>query len=172
MNMTHLTRTASGILANARLVLKDEVISGGLVIKNGIITEVFSGSNVPSGALDCEGDFLSPGLVELHTDNLERHMSPRPGVDWPHAAAIMAHDAEFAGAGVTTVFDAMRVGSINSGKSKIKKYAREIVDEILLLREENALRISHYFHLQFEVSELKSILLHLSLHNHLLLLFH
>ena len=139
------------VLANARLILGDEVILGGVVVKDGIIAEIFSGANVPAGAIDCEGDFLSPGLVELHTDNLERHMSPRPGVDWPHSAAIMAHDAEFAGAGVTTVFDAMRVGSIITGKSKYKKYARQMVDEILTLRSQGSLRISHYFHLRAEI---------------------
>jgi len=139
------------ILANAQLVLANEVVRGGVLIKEGKIAEVFTGSAVPTGAIDSEGDFLSPGLVELHTDNLERHMSPRPGVDWPHAAAIMAHDAEFAGAGVTTVFDAMRVGSLTSGQSKYKKYARQMADEILALREGGSLRISHYFHLRAEI---------------------
>ena len=149
--MTQNTHAASAIIANAKLILKDEVITGGVVAEDGIITEIFTGTAVPQGAIDCEGDFLAPGLVELHTDNLERHMTPRPGVDWPHTAAIMAHDAEFAGAGVTTLFDAMRVGSLTGGKSKYKKYARQMADEILSLRNKNALRISHYFHLRAEI---------------------
>ena len=37
-----------------------------------------------------------PGLVELHTDNLEKHFAPRPGVQWPILAAVMAHDAQIA----------------------------------------------------------------------------
>ncbi len=146
-----MTPTPSAILANATLVLENETLKGGVVITDGKIAEIFTGSTVPAGALDCEGDYLAPGLVELHTDNLERHMSPRPGVDWPHAAAIMAHDAEFAGAGVTTLFDAMRVGSLTSGKGKYKKYARQMADEILALRARGALRISHYFHLRAEI---------------------
>ena len=70
---------------------------------------------MPPGAEDCDGDLLAPGLVELHTDNLERHLEPRPGVRWPEAPAILAHDAELAGAGITTVFDALRVGSLVDG---------------------------------------------------------
>jgi len=143
--------TGRQILANAKVVLLDEVIHGGVAIEDGKITEVFSRADLPSGAIDCQGDYLCAGLVELHTDNLERHMSPRPSVDWPHAAAIMAHDAEFAGAGITTVFDAMRVGSLTSGKSKYKKYARQMANEILALREREALRISHYFHIRAEI---------------------
>lgn len=149
--MTPTPNETPVILANAALVLETETVTGGVVLKDGKIAEIFSGRAVPAGAIDCQGDYLAPGLVELHTDNLERHMTPRPGVDWPHAAAIMAHDAEFAGVGVTTVFDAMRVGSIISGVNKYKKYARQMVDEILALRQQGSLRISHYFHLRAEI---------------------
>ena len=79
-------------------------------------TEIAEGDNVPSGAVDSQGDYVIPGLVELHTDNVERHIEPRPEVDWPHLPALIAHDAELASTGITTVFDAMRVGPIQSGK--------------------------------------------------------
>ena len=105
------------ILANARLVLGNEVVHGSLCIRDGQIADIAAGGAVPAGALDLEGDLLMPGLIELHTDNLERHIEPRPKVDWPHAAAIIAHDAELASVGITTVFDALRVGSVVS-KSK------------------------------------------------------
>lgn len=102
------------ILANATLVLPGETRTGSITLKDGLIADIADGTSVPAGALDMEGDYVSPGLVELHTDNLERHIQPRPKVDWPHAAAIIAHDAELAGTGITTVFDAMRVGSIKA----------------------------------------------------------
>ncbi|WP_294606613.1 alpha-D-ribose 1-methylphosphonate 5-triphosphate diphosphatase [Roseovarius sp.] len=144
--------TKDTILANARLVLKDEVILGSLRIRGGRISGIDSGGTVPSGACDMQGDFVAPGLVELHTDNLERHMSPRPKVDWPHRAAIMAHDRELAGTGITSVFDAIRVGSIVSGDGRrYGKYARQMADEILSMRAAGALRISHHIHLRAEI---------------------
>ncbi|WP_171100634.1 alpha-D-ribose 1-methylphosphonate 5-triphosphate diphosphatase [Ruegeria sp. HKCCD7255] len=139
------------ILANATLILPDEMVTGSLRISGETIAEVNTGAAVPSGAVDCEGDFLCPGLVELHTDNLERHIQPRPGVDWPHASAIIAHDAELASTGITTVFDAMRVGSIPSGARKYLKYARGLSQELWQLREQDALKISHFLHLRAEV---------------------
>ena len=138
-------------LANARLVLDDRVVTGRVEIAGGRIGRITEGPDVPRGAEDCGGDFLLPGLVELHTDNLERHIEPRPQVDWPHRAAILAHDAELAATGITTVFDALRVGSILSGKSRYHKYARSLATEILGLRDEGALRISHYLHLRAEI---------------------
>ena len=103
-------------LANARLVLPDQVLTGAVTIEGGLITEIAEGDRVPDGGIDCAGDLVLSGLVELHTDNVERHLEPRPEVDWPHLPALIAHDAELAGAGITTVFDAMRLGSIHSGK--------------------------------------------------------
>lgn len=138
------------VLANAQLVLPDEVVTGHLVIRDGLIAEIDSGAP-PRAAIDCDGDYLIPGLVELHTDNLERHISPRPKVQWPHHAAIVAHDAELAGCGITTVYDAIRVGSIVEGqRGDYHRYARSMADEILSMRDKGALKISHHLHLRAE----------------------
>ncbi|MCC5971983.1 MAG: alpha-D-ribose 1-methylphosphonate 5-triphosphate diphosphatase [Pararhodobacter sp.] len=144
--------TGSIILANATLLLPDGPVRGTLHIQNGRITRIDTGAGVPAGTTDCEGDLVMPGLIELHTDNLERHIQPRPKVNWPHAPAIIAHDAELAGVGVTTVFDALRVGSVVSNEAaNYGEYARQLADEILDLRARGVLRISHFLHLRAEI---------------------
>ena len=143
--------TESACLANARVVLEDRVFTGSVTICQGAITSIEETGHVPAGAIDLAGDFLIPGLVELHADNLERHIEPRTSVHWPHAPAILAHDRELASTGITTVFDAMRVGSIPSGKGRYLRYARELSRELLDLRAEGALKISHFLHLRAEV---------------------
>lgn len=140
------------ILANATLVLPHEVVRGSLRMDQGRIAGLDTGGAVPAGAIDCGGDLVMPGLIELHTDNLERHIQPRPRVDWPHVPAILAHDAELAGTGITTVFDALRVGSVVShGEANYGEYARQLADEILSLRAAGALKISHFLHLRAEI---------------------
>lgn len=145
--------TGSLCLANAKLVLADQIVNGSITIEQGVITSIAEGGTVPSGALDCGGDFVIPGLVELHTDNVERHIEPRPEVDWPHLPALLAHDAELASTGITTVFDAMRVGSIHSGNSKgnYSDYARTLTDELLDARAQGMFKISHFLHLRAEI---------------------
>lgn len=139
------------MLANATLMLPAGTLRGSLQIADGRIAAIGEGSEVPPSAVDCEGDILAPGLIELHTDNLERHIQPRPKVDWPHAAAIIAHDAELASTGITTVFDALRAGSIVTRSNSYGRYARSLASEILELRAQGALRISHFLHLRAEV---------------------
>lgn len=137
-------------LTNARIVLPDGVIEGSLQLRDGRIAAITPEND--SAGLDCHGDLLIPGLIELHTDNLERHMQPRPGVDWPHMAAILAHDAELASTGITTVFDAMRVGSIlSTGQNRYGAYARALSQELLAIRAAGLLKISHFLHLRAEV---------------------
>lgn len=138
-------------LANAQLVFADRVALGSITIQAGVISEITEGDTVPTGALDCGGDLVLPGLVELHTDNVERHIEPRPEVDWPHLPALLAHDAELASTGITTVFDAMRVGSIHSGKGRYIDYARKLADELLAARAEGMFKISHFLHLRAEI---------------------
>ncbi|MBD0865514.1 MAG: alpha-D-ribose 1-methylphosphonate 5-triphosphate diphosphatase [Rhodobacteraceae bacterium] len=142
--------TKEVILANAILVLPRETRRGSVVMRDGMIADIAEGGTVPPGAADLDGDYLAPGMIELHTDNLERHIQPRPGVHWPHDAAILAHDTELAGNGITTVFDAMRVGSIPSDGT-YGKYARQLATELWGLRGAGILRISHFLHLRAEV---------------------
>lgn len=139
-------------LANARLILPDTVLHGAVSVENGTITAVAEGDHVPAGAVDCHGDYVLPGLIELHTDNLERHIQPRPRVDWPHAAAIAAHDAELAVCGITTVFDALRVGSVTATvKGRDARYARSLACELHAAHAHGLLRINHRIHLRAEI---------------------
>ena len=93
------------ILRNAQLVLANEVVSGSVAVNAGNIHAVGSNGTALSEGIDLEGDYLLPGFVELHTDNFERHLMPRPKVFWPVLPALMAHDAECASSGITTVYE-------------------------------------------------------------------
>ena len=99
------------VFANAKIITENAIIHGTIMFADGVISSIDSGTRVPLGAIDCEGDYVAPGLIELHTDNLERHLTPRPKVNWPKRAAVLGHDRELAGAGITSVFDALRVAS-------------------------------------------------------------
>ena len=150
-----MVETGEQVLANARLVLRDEVVTGSVLIAGGRIRAIDSGSSVPAGATDCEGAYVLPGLVELHTDNLERHLRPRPGVAWPADAAVIAHDAELAAVGITTVFDALRIGALSVGGESSdggrSRHTPEAAAAVTRLDAQGALRISHALHVRAEV---------------------
>ena len=140
------------VFANAKIITENAIIHGTIMFADGVISSIDSGTRVPLGAIDCEGDYVAPGLIELHTDNLERHLTPRPKVNWPKRAAVLGHDRELAGAGITSVFDALRVGSEADQKRQgYLRYARETVDHILDQINHRALKVSHHIHLRAEL---------------------
>jgi alpha-D-ribose 1-methylphosphonate 5-triphosphate diphosphatase len=138
-------------LTNARIVLDNGVIHGTLIARNGLIRLVEEGSTQAPGAIDCEGDYVIPGLIELHTDNLEKHLMPRAGVLWPSLPAVLTHDAQVVAAGITTVFDALSVGDLEEESVRIETL-RSTYDAILGGQSSGALRADHWFHLRCELA--------------------
>jgi len=136
------------VLANARLVLEDRVHHGCILIRDGLIADI---SGPTSLGEDMEGDHLIPGLVELHTDHLESHYAPRPMVRWAPDAAVQAHDAQIAASGITTVFDALRIGMDQDGDIDINDMLALAVS-IGRLNAADRLRADHHLHLRCEVS--------------------
>ncbi|SCW40061.1 alpha-D-ribose 1-methylphosphonate 5-triphosphate diphosphatase [Rhizobium mongolense subsp. loessense] len=141
--------TTETVLSNARIVLEDEIVNGSLLIRDGRIADISEGNSAIGE--DFEGDYLIPGLVELHTDHLEGHYSPRPGLRWNKTAAIQAHDAQIVTSGITTVFDCLRMGADEDGGFEHGEM-REMADAIQKAEQEGRLRAEHLIHLRCEVS--------------------
>lgn len=137
------------VFTNAKVVLSDRVIDGTVVIRDGRIAAVDEGSSAVGD--DLQGDYLIPGIVELHTDHLENHYAPRPKVRWNPLASVQAHDAQVAASGITTVFDALRCGS-DMDADLTGEDMRRLADAIEAGVAADRLRADHFIHLRCEVA--------------------
>jgi alpha-D-ribose 1-methylphosphonate 5-triphosphate diphosphatase len=141
------------VLTNARIVTPEAVVSGALAIRDGRIEAVDAGAVRLSRTIDCEGDFVMPGLIDIHTDNLERHFFPRPGVHWPSAiAAVLSHDREMLGAGVTTVLDALSFGDRDSAGAR-SSMLHSAIDALGEAHEAALLGADHFLHFRCELCD-------------------
>jgi alpha-D-ribose 1-methylphosphonate 5-triphosphate diphosphatase len=138
-------------LKNARIVLPAEVVEGSVHLRNGLIADIQSGPVESARAIDLEGDFLIPGLVDLHTDNYERHVRPRPNADWPVLPALLAHDAQMVSSGITTILDSLCVG-VESSWSRSFDTLKKTLSALETGRREGLFRGDHLLHLRTEVS--------------------
>ena len=136
------------VLSHARIVLADKVVHGSVLVRDGRIAEI---GTPAAGGEDLSGDYLLPGLVELHTDHLESHYKPRPRVRWSPVAAVQAHDAQVAASGITTVFDALRVG-LDQENDMGREDMLKLGEAIGTATETGRLRAEHFIHLRCEVS--------------------
>ena len=139
------------IIQNARIIALDEEFTGTVLIENGLISSVDRGNTSVPGAEDWAGDWLMPGLVELHTDNLEKHLVPRPGVIWNAHSAMTVHDAQCAAAGITTVLDSVVIGDLDEGGPRCQTQHTSIA-ALHQCRDEGLMRVEHLLHLRCELS--------------------
>lgn len=139
------------ILTNATLILEEEVVHGTVFISRGVIQDVSQTRSHLPAALDLDGDILMPGIIDLHTDNLERQVLPRPDARWPSRSAFLAHDGQCVAAGVTTVFDALCVGNLNFDNEDRIRTFQEGVADLTALNGTGLFRAEHLLHLRCEL---------------------
>ncbi|MGY4800767.1 alpha-D-ribose 1-methylphosphonate 5-triphosphate diphosphatase [Teichococcus aerofrigidensis] len=142
--------TAETILTNALLVLPDRVEAGTLLVRDGLIAELQPGPSRLPGAIDLEGDHLIPGVIDVHTDNLERQVLPRSAARWPSRSAFLAHDAQTAAAGVTTVLDALCLGDLGFDAERTETFLNGVAD-LDALAPTGLLKSEHFLHLRCEL---------------------
>lgn len=140
------------VLNNARLVLGKEVVCGSLAMEDGLIAGIGEPSMMPQ-AIDCNGDYIVPGLIDIHTDNIEVHLFPRSGVVWPTTLhAILMHDHQMAASGITTVLDALSLGDYDEQGKRAETFTR-ILEALDFAAENGLLRSEHYLHFRCELSD-------------------
>jgi alpha-D-ribose 1-methylphosphonate 5-triphosphate diphosphatase len=136
-------------LFSRHVVLADREVAATVVVENGTIVAVDEDTQ-REGAVDLGGDLLIPGLVELHTDHLEPHYTPRPKVHWDPLSAVFAYDAQIAASGITTVFDSLRVGRDEQQKTASDALL-ELTEAIEAAKATGFLRADHHTHLRCEI---------------------
>ena len=142
--------SAETIFTNARIVTADSEFDGTVVVRDGRISEISRDRSHVAGALDLDGDYLVPGLVELHTDNMEKHFAPRPGVKWPSLPAVMAHDTQIAAGGITTVFDSLALGDVRGDTDRVLNRER-MIEAVRTVSDRRMTRADHRLHLRCEI---------------------
>ncbi len=147
----HASRPGTVTLTNAWLLIGGEITKGSISFFNGEIYDLHDQVSQLPNAIDCEEDFVLPGLVEVHTDALEAHLRPRQQ-HWPSRAAVVAHDAVLAGCGITTVLDSLRIGDLGSDGFR-PEGLEAAVDAVAGARRTSSFRVDHLLHLRCEVAD-------------------
>ncbi|HIG8618624.1 TPA: alpha-D-ribose 1-methylphosphonate 5-triphosphate diphosphatase [Klebsiella michiganensis] len=138
------------IINNVKLVLEDEVINGSLEVQDGRISAFAESQSRLAEAIDGEGGWLLPGLIELHTDNLDKFFSPRPKVDWPAHSAMSSHDALMVASGITTVLDAVAIGDVRDGGDRLENLEK-MINAVEETQKRGLNRAEHRLHLRCEL---------------------
>jgi alpha-D-ribose 1-methylphosphonate 5-triphosphate diphosphatase len=154
------------LIRDASVVTRDEEFIGTVRIEDGFIRDVERGTTSAHEAVDWDGDYLLPGLIEPHTDNLEKHLAPRPGVRWNIDTAFVIHNAQVAAAGITTVFDSLRIGARPDVDMHNRDLQTQCTQALARLSQCQLLRAEHFLHLRCEIAASDVVEVFNSLHRH------
>lgn len=136
------------LISHAKIVTPTEVFEGALGVSDGHVASLDS----QAGGVDFAGDYLIPGLVDIHTDNLEKHFYPRPGVDWDPRSAAIIHDGQCVSVGVTTAFDSLSIGSWSDNEARHLENMLRLVEGLVAASNAGHLRGTHLIHWRCETS--------------------
>ncbi|BEU03312.1 alpha-D-ribose 1-methylphosphonate 5-triphosphate diphosphatase [Agarivorans sp. OAG1] len=74
-------------------------------IQNGKISAIGQvAANTHTTHIDAHGQYMLPGIIDLHGDAFERHIAPRAGTHFPLELALAANDASLVASGITTFY--------------------------------------------------------------------
>lgn len=138
------------IITNVNLVLENDVVRGSLDVENGEIRRIADSASRLPAAIDGEGAWLLPGLIELHTDNMDKFFTPRPKVDWPAHSAMSSHDAMMVASGITTVLDAVALGDVRDGGDRLENLEK-MINAVQDSQRRGLNRAEHRLHLRCEL---------------------
>jgi len=138
------------VLANAKIVLPGAIVEGAIRLNGAEIAAIEPGRT--TGDVDCGGDYLLSGLIDLHTDAIEKHYQPRPSVKWDPMASAIAHDAQIATSGITTVFDALPFGTSYRNIERAASLG-PLLQGLDDAERAGALRVDHFLHARCEVTD-------------------
>lgn len=139
-------------LFSKRVVTPEGVLAAQVQIENGYIVAIVpSETPSPANVHDLGDDLLIPGLVDIHTDNLEKHYQPRPGARWDSLGAALAHDGQCIMAGITTVFDSLSLHGRKDGLDR-KEALAPMIAAMDQAGAEGLLRAEHLLHLRCEIT--------------------
>ncbi|HEY3109012.1 MAG TPA: alpha-D-ribose 1-methylphosphonate 5-triphosphate diphosphatase [Chloroflexota bacterium] len=140
------------LIRRARAVLPDRVLPGAdVLVRGGTIAAVAPSPLDEYGPaiLDAAGQWLLPGLIDVHCDAIEKEAQPRPGVRLPFEVALRELDRKLALCGITTMFHGVSFGAGEGVRDN--RTAAELVRAIAAFGEGDTL-VRHRAHLRFELS--------------------
>lgn len=155
MKLNSRERSDCRTIGNARVVTPDGVLEDGYVrIDGDRIVDVGAGSVDTAGTtIDASGRLVLPGLVDLHGDDLERHLTPRDGARVDPRTALVACDRANIAAGITTKFHAVAFENA-PGDGRSVPLAEEVVDALATI---DGLLADNRIHARCELGEDRAV---------------
>ncbi|BCO10406.1 alpha-D-ribose 1-methylphosphonate 5-triphosphate diphosphatase [Desulfolithobacter dissulfuricans] len=143
------------ILRSTRVLVEKTVTPTDIVLVGGRIREIAAHGSFMGETIDLGSLLVLPGLVDLHSDAVEKEIEPRPGATFPIRASLVELDKKLAMAGITTMFHAVAFNDESITSSRGTEMAAAIIRETGEANQ-NLLGVDNFIHARFEITSFSS----------------
>lgn len=146
------------VICGGKVVTEDETVQASVVLNQGIIQQLiydqqllvrFLEEHPTTLIIDAEGQYVLPGLIDVHCDAIEKEVQPRPNTLFPLELALIEFERKLPLHGITTMFHSLSLGVGLSLRGD--HLMKELIDLIHHHRREREI-IRNKIHLRYEVS--------------------
>ena len=153
-------KTKKICIYNAQIILPEKVVKGHILIEGHRISEVAE-SGFPKvkcypdvTMIDAEDCYVMPGMIDLHSDAIEKEIQPRPNTLFPIDMSFYELEKKLAVSGITTMYHSLTL-SDEWGVRNIDMVIN-IINNINRLKRTRSM-IKHKIHLRYEVTFLAGV---------------
>ncbi|MEM7338678.1 MAG: alpha-D-ribose 1-methylphosphonate 5-triphosphate diphosphatase [Actinomycetota bacterium] len=140
-------------LTGVRAVVGDRIVDNATVVVAGDrIDSVEAGGAAPPGAIDGRNLLCLPGLVDSHSDGLEKEIAPRRTAHFPLDYALTSFEGRVRAAGVTTVFHGVAYQH-KPDMGRTVDVARQMADTIAARNDDPDAPVTHGILYRFEARD-------------------
>ena len=152
------------VIHNGKIVTENQILHHHAVVVEGeyiqsIISEEELDLLTDAEFIDAKGGYISPGLIDIHSDYIESIVSPRPTSMMNINMSIREAEKILIGNGITTMFHSLsfyREDVFTHKPMRYPKNVQRLVDEIDATHDDLHL-IRHRLHARFEIDNIHQV---------------
>jgi alpha-D-ribose 1-methylphosphonate 5-triphosphate diphosphatase len=144
---------------NGKIVTPTHIIENGFISiaankieAIGNMADYVDKPNTNEDVIDAHGQYILPGIIDIHTDALEAEIIPRPGADIPINVAFRELEKKMNCCGFTTVYHSLHLGYKTAEYGSRSKYSRQEVYDTIFKAINGDTLINNKIHLRFEIT--------------------
>ncbi|GHO41966.1 alpha-D-ribose 1-methylphosphonate 5-triphosphate diphosphatase [Ktedonospora formicarum] len=147
------------VITGGKIVLPDQIVKGSLLIRDGRIEAIVPAeqTGVVQSAhktIDADGMYVVPGIIDTHSDAIEKEIEPRPGSHFPMETAFYELEKKLVGHGITTIYHGLSMaGGVGPRSDTVVEQA---LQTFYRLAQERCL-MRHRLHLRYEMLNFPAI---------------
>ena len=147
------------LLKNGLIVTeKDVLVEHSILIKNGIIDQIILNSKMIHDkgftTVDCKNCYIMPGLIDIHSDSIEKIIVPRKGTKFSVGHALYDIDRQMISQGITSIYHSMTMANTSICNNRRTIKPDDVFHLCNLINKNTDLLINHRVHIRLELNTL------------------